>query len=181
MTSRCALIIMMLHCAQVLSLIEERARFPCRSPYTMHPIKRLAVRALLLILLQPLKMLTIFLLILNGCLAHLACNSPKHLQILLHARTYIFDDKDSNAHRCARVHKEVPQSNGTEETVCDKRMVFGEDWEELTEVAWLTKAGTVLLVWVWSEKEHWPLHLVWKGAILNSPVSAEEQSCWDGV
>lgn len=93
MTSRCALITMMLRCAQVLSLTEKRDRFPRRSPYTMNPIKMLAVCALLLILLQHLKLLTIFLLILNGCLAHLACNSPKHLQILQHARTYILTTK----------------------------------------------------------------------------------------
>ena len=46
-----------------------------------------------------------------------------------------FDDKQSNARRCAHVHEEVPQSNGIEEMVCGKRMVFGENLKELTEVA----------------------------------------------
>ena len=48
----------------------------------------------------------------------------------------------THTHTHALAHRVVDEGNGTEENVCEKRMVFKEDLKELTEVEWRTETGS---------------------------------------
>ena len=58
---------------------------------------------------------------------HLTCYGPNHLQINLH--THNTQTTNSNAHTLKHNGK------GTEEKLCEKRMIFKEDFKELFRVA----------------------------------------------
>ena len=80
-----------------------------------------------------------------------------------------------HTHTHTHTHSHIPGQWGNIQ-------VFKEDFKELTEVEWQTETGGWFhIAGAWSEKERWPLDFVWKDGILNTQVSTEEWSCWEGV